>query len=190
MNRDRLPHVAATTDSCGWPGLDRRDAPQCRHSRGLGSGSRSVHANIRILQAFGAVSLIIGLAVGCSQPIAHIRSLQGMQRVVVTDARAYGKETLQSAHPPVEITDPDRLAAFEDFLEQHKKRWERIKGDPRTSRFQLELMADGRKLSTFWFEPGYLQRHDGGKRVSAIRLTNAESADLVTALGLPPSYLY
>ncbi|QDT36388.1 hypothetical protein [Stratiformator vulcanicus] len=134
----------------------------------------------------GIVMIGSTILAGCGGPLTRTQSFHGAQRIVVTDAKSFGKETLQEARPPSEIADPSRLAAFEDFLERHQDDWKRVRDDPRTSRFQLELQADGRTLTTFWFEAGYLQRHDGGKRISAIRLSTEETAELASALGLPP----
>lgn len=133
------------------------------------------------------VALVLLAAVmGCGGSLARMDRLDRVQVAVLTDANALaggGK-----GFPPVQIADPDRIAAVEAYLKARHDRWEKVGGTPRAMRFQLQLVGDNRPLYTVWFEPGYAQGTAGGKDLREMRLSNADLAELFAALGLPPDY--
>lgn len=131
---------------------------------------------------------ILFSVLGCGQGIARLDQLSRVQSAVLTDATSLGGATHGGARPPVQITDPDRLAALEDFLKAHRASLKPSKKSPRPTRFQLELMAIDRPLYTIWLEPGYLAL-GAGKSFRETRLSNAETAELLACLGLPADYL-
>jgi hypothetical protein len=137
----------------------------------------------------GAWAALVVVVAGCSQPLVHLAQFDQVQQVVITDSLMYGSETRAQARPPVQISHPDQIAAFENFLQENRGKWRVLRGDPRTARFELKLIANGRPLSTFWLENGFLQVHEGGKKVRGMRLSASQTADLLAALGLPPDFL-
>ena len=128
------------------------------------------------------------LLVGCGGPLARLERMSRVQTAVLTDANSLTAETRASARPPVQISDPDRLAALETFLKKRRGAWKKVSGRPRPTRFQLELIGDDRPVYTAWIEPGYLALAEG-KVIQETRLSNADTAELLACLGLPPDYL-
>lgn len=127
------------------------------------------------------------LTAGCGGPVARLEKAGRIQAAVLTDA--HGLSGGAGAIPPVQVTDPDRIAAVEAYLKARHDRWQKSSGTPRPMRFQLQLIGDGRPLYTVWFEPGFAQGTGGGKDLREMRLSNADLAELFGALGLPPDYL-
>ncbi len=125
---------------------------------------------------------------GCSRPVARLDKLSRVQAAVLTDANGLGARPQSGASPPVQVTDPDRLAALESFLTSRQHRWKKADGTPRPTRFQLQLIAGDRPLYTIWLEPGYAAMASG-KSIHETRLTNAETAELMACLGLPPNFM-
>jgi hypothetical protein len=125
---------------------------------------------------------------GCSRPVARMDKLSRVQAAVLTDANGMGAKPQNGASPPVQVTDPDRLAALESFLTSRQHRWKKADGTPRPTRFQLQLIAGDRPLYTIWLEPGYAAMASG-KSIHETRLTNAETAELMACLGLPPNFM-
>lgn len=125
---------------------------------------------------------------GCGQGIARLDQLSRVQAATLTDATSLGGTPQGGARPPVHITDPDRLAALEEFLKARRMSLKPIKKSPRPTRFQLELTANDRSLYTIWLEPGYLAL-GAGKSFREARLSNADTAELLACLGLPADYL-
>lgn len=140
------------------------------------------------MKATLTTALLALTLVGCGKTLARLDRPGRTQAVVLTDANSLASATRGGAIPPAQITDPDRVAAVENFLETRRDRWQKVKGTPRAMRFQLQLVGDGRPLYTVWFEPGYAQGTAGGKDLREMRLSNADLAELFAALGLPPDY--
>ncbi len=132
--------------------------------------------------------LMLGVVTGCSRPVARMSKLSGMQAAVLTDANGMGATPQGGASPPIEVTDPDRLAALESFLKTRQSRWKKADSMPRPTRFQLQLIAGDRPVYTIWLEPGYAAMASG-KTILEARLSNADTAELMTCLGLPPDYM-
>jgi hypothetical protein len=132
--------------------------------------------------------LLLAVITGCSRPVARMDKLSRVQAAVLTDASGMGTSPQSGALPPIEVTDPDRLAALESFLKARHSRWKKADGMPRPTRFQLQLIAGDRPLYTIWLEPGYAAMASG-KTIHETRLSNAESAELMACLGLPPNYM-
>lgn len=128
------------------------------------------------------------LAIGCGQGIARLDQLSRVQAAVLTDATSLGGDANGVARPPVQVTDPDRLLALENFLKARRSSLKATKKSPRPTRFQLELMASDRPLYTIWLEPGYMAV-GSGKSFREARLSNAETTELLACLGLPGDYL-
>jgi hypothetical protein len=137
-------------------------------------------------------SVILGLwllvVLGCGKSVARLDRLSRAQAAILTDANAYAADTRPMARPPVHVTDPDRLAALEKFLDKRQGRWKKADGTPRATRFQLELVGNDRPLYTIWLDPGYMAMANG-KKVQEARLSSAETAELLACLGLPPDFL-
>src|SRR5688500_15878170 len=102
-----------------------------------------------------AALALLGAVVGCGGPLARMDRLDRVQAVVLTDANALSGGS--SGFPPIQIADPDRIAAVEAYLKARHDRWQKTSGTPRAMRFQLQLVGDNRPLYTVWFEPGYAQ---------------------------------
>ena len=134
--------------------------------------------------------VLLGITVaGCGRQVARLDKLSRVEVAVLTDANALSSSTRSRARPPVQVTDPDRLAALEGFLKKHYSDWKKADGTPRATRFQLELIANDRPLYTIWLEPGYMAVASG-KSVKETRLSNADMAELLACLGLPGDYLH
>ncbi|MBA3315495.1 MAG: hypothetical protein M3552_06460 [Planctomycetota bacterium] len=125
---------------------------------------------------------------GCSRPVARLDKLSRVQAAVLTDASGFGGGAQNVARPPIQVTDPDRLAALESFLTSRQSKWKKADGMPRPTRFQLQLIAGDKPLYTVWLEPGYLAMASG-KKMQEARLSNADTAELLACLGLPPDYM-
>lgn len=132
--------------------------------------------------------LALAMIAGCSRPVARMDKLSRVQAAVLTDASGMGASPQSGALPPIEVTDPDRLAALESFLKARHSRWKKADGMPRPTRFQLQLIAGDRPLYTIWLEPGYAAMASG-KTIHETRLSSAESAELMACLGLPPDFM-
>jgi len=132
--------------------------------------------------------LIACVVAGCSRPVARMDKLSRVQAAVLTDANGLGASPQGGAVPPIQVTDPDRLAALESFLKSRHSRWKKADGMPRPTRFQLQLIAGDKPLYTIWLEPGYAAMASG-KTIHETRLSNAETAELMTCLGLPPDFM-
>ena len=115
--------------------------------------------------------------------------LDRVQSIVVTDSLAFGKETRGKALPPVQIYEPDRIAAFQDFLKTRQKRWKKVPGEPSNARFQCELISNHRPIATIWLEAGFVQMTTGDKRLQGMQLSQAETVELLATLGLPTNIL-
>ena len=135
----------------------------------------------------GLMAIVLTIA-GCGRGIARLDKLDRVQAAVFTDARALAPESPAGVSPPLRITEPDRLIAIQDFLEARESQWQSLDGAPRPTRFQLELMGGSGPLYTLWIEPGYLAMASGNS-LQETRLTNAQTAELLACLGLPPGYL-
>lgn len=136
-----------------------------------------------VVLAVAAVSLA-----GCHRPIARLDQLSRVDAAVLTDASSLGGGANASPGGSIAVTDPDRLAALDQFLTKRQGKWKKVDGKPRPTRFQLELMAGGSPLYTLWLDPGYVMMASG-KSVQDARLSNAETAELLSCLGLPSNYL-
>jgi hypothetical protein len=123
---------------------------------------------------------------GCGRPVTRLDKLSRVQAAVLTDANGLG--TGGTGGGAIQITDPDRLAALESFMTSHRVRWKKADGMPRPTRFQLLLIGGDEPLYTFWLEPGYAAMAQG-KKIQEARLSNAETAELMACLGLPPDYM-
>lgn len=128
------------------------------------------------------------LVAGCGGPVVRLNKLGRVRAAVLTDANGFSATTSGTARPPIEVTDPDRLAALDRFLKARGKSWQKLEGAPRATRYQLQLMGDDGPLYTLWLETGYVAMAEG-KRLQDTRLTFAETAELLACLGLPPDYL-
>jgi hypothetical protein len=135
------------------------------------------------------LSLLLAiLMAGCSRPVTRLDKLSRVEAAVLTDANGMGPGARGGAAPPIQVTDPDRLAALESFLTARQSRWKKADGMPRPTRFQLQLIAGDRPLYTIWLEPGYAVMATG-KTIHETRLSNTETAELMACLGLPPNYM-
>jgi len=132
-----------------------------------------------------AIMTLLGI-VGCGGPLARMDRLDRVQTIVLTDANALSGGS--SGFPPIQVTDPDRIAAAESYLKARHDRWRKTSGTPRAMRFQLQFVGDNRPLYTVWFEPGFAQGTAGGKDLREMRLSNADLTELFAALGLPPQH--
>jgi hypothetical protein len=126
--------------------------------------------------------------VGCGGPVARLGRLSRVESAILTDANALTADTRATARPPIQLSDPDRLAALEKFLKAKRGEWKKVAGTPRATRFQMELVGNDRPLFTVWLEPGYIAMAEG-KKIQEARLSNEETAQLLACLGLPPDYL-
>ena len=136
---------------------------------------------------FALVSLVL-VSVGCGGPVARLDRLSRVEAAVLTDANSFAANTRATARPPVQLNDPDRLAALERFLKSKRGSWKKVEGTPRATRFQLQLIGNDRPMFTVWMEPGYIAMAEG-KAIQETRLSNEETAELLACLGLPPDYL-
>jgi hypothetical protein len=132
--------------------------------------------------------VLLVFVAGCSRPVARMDKLSRVQAAVLTDANGLGATPQGGASPPLQVTDPDRLAALESFLTSRQHRWKKADGMPRPTRFQLQLIAGDQPLYTIWLEPGYAAMASG-KTIHETRLSNAETAELMACLGLPPNFM-
>lgn len=132
-----------------------------------------------------AVSAVM---IGCGGRVARLDRMSRVESAVLTDANTLSPDTRSTARPTVQVSDPDRLMALEAFFKKRRGAWRKVSGRPRPARFQLELLGDGEPIYTAWLEPGYLALAEG-KEVQETRLSNADTAELLSCLGLPPDYL-
>lgn len=131
---------------------------------------------------------VSALLVGCGRGIAQLDKLDRVQSAVLTDAHALSPATGAAIAPPVQITDPDQLIALQKFMESLQPHWKPLRGTPRPTRYQLELNGGGGPLYTLWIEPGYIAMASG-KTLQESRLSNAQTAELLACIGLPPGAL-
>ncbi|QDT15606.1 hypothetical protein [Alienimonas californiensis] len=145
-----------------------------------------------------AAALLLGSALSCGllsgcgggpRNSEAAMSLAKVDAVEITDAFAYDRRRANQARRPVYSQDPDTLLRIEGWLQQMEERWQPAKGDPRSVRFQIRLMADGRPHSTLWLDNGYVQMSDGGNRLRGVRLSTQETAQTAALFGLHPSEL-
>jgi len=136
--------------------------------------------------------LLCGLAIGCGGGPRNTEAALALGRVdtvEITDAFAFDPRRAAQARRPLITSDPDTLLRIETWLTQMEDRWQPAKGEPRSVRFQIRLMADGRPHSTLWLDNGYVQMSDGGKRLRGVRLSTAETAQAAALFGLHPAEL-
>ena len=115
--------------------------------------------------------------------------LSRMTAVRVIDVAAYDARRRGAARPPRLLDDPDSLLRVQSLLDSLEPRWQPVRGQPRSSRVQATLMADGRGVLTVWAEPGYVQISRSGKDLRGCRVTTEETAALAAAFGLTPADL-
>ncbi|MFH5806024.1 hypothetical protein [Alienimonas sp. DA493] len=133
-----------------------------------------------------------GALVGCGggpRNSGAAMSLAKVDAVEITDAFAYDPRRANQARRPIYTEDPDTLLRIEGWLQQMEERWEPAKGDPRSVRFQVRLLADGRPHATLWLDNGYVQMSDGGNRLRGMRLSTQETAQAAALFGLHPAEL-
>ena len=135
-----------------------------------------------------AAAVLSMLVAGCGGPAVRLSKLGRVRAAVLTDANGFSATASGTARPPVEVTDPDRLAALDRFLKARGKSWQKLEGAPSATRYQLQLMGEDGPLNTLWLETGYVAMAEGNK-LQQTRLTYAETAELLACLGLPPDYL-
>ena len=139
-----------------------------------------------LLLTAGAVGLL-----GCGGPrgTAAAVNLSRVDAVEITDAFAFDPRRANQARRPVVSGDPDLLLGVERWLTALEPRWQPAPGDPRSVRFQIRLMADGRPVSTLWLTNGHVQMSDGGNRLRGARLSTRETAQAAALFGLHPAEL-
>ena len=112
--------------------------------------------------------------------------LSRVTAVRVTDVAAFDARRRGVARPPRVLDDPDSLLRLQTALDALAGRWQPVRGQPRSSRVQATLLADGRGVMTVWAEPGYVQTSTGGKDLRGCRISSEETAAFAFALGLTP----
>lgn len=107
--------------------------------------------------------------------------LSRVTAVRVTDVAAFDARRRGVARPPRTLDDPDSLLRIQSALDPLAGRWRPVRGEPRSSRVQATLLADGRGVMTVWAEPGYVQTSTGGKDLRGCRLSSEETAAFAAA---------